>query len=563
MPTRLLIGGMLAMLPALSLFAQEKDDFRGQILTLERIIQKNHYSPRNIDDGFSQIVFDNLIRKLDPDTLYFSPHAMLGLQPFRSQIDDELNGNGWVFLPKLIGLYSTSLQQTDSALSATASQTRTAVQKRELNARRRSIKKILNNPSGLNQYVVSSYCDAIANAFDPHSEYMPLREKQSFESALGTEGYYFGLSVRENDNGDLEIDRLAAGSPAWKCGDLNKGDILVKVAWEGKEAIDLSGADEYEFSELLSAANDMKMHLTVRKANGVEKTASLTKERMKNEENTITSAVFDDSVKTGYIYLPDFYTSMGGASGSCANDVAREIIKLKKQNIRALVLDLRFNGGGSLTEALDMAGIFINDGPLSMLRDRAGKAVTLKDMNRGTIYDGPMAVLVNAQSASASELLAAVLQDYHRAVIIGSPTFGKGTAQIIIPVDTASAPNRENPPYGFVKLTTSKFYRVNGTTTQHAGVVPDILLPDLFDDIDYHEHAYPTALTADTIAKNNYYKPLAALPVETLAMQSRTRVRANPQFANAKRSFLEAGEDIYIKEAAAILNDLIKTQPNK
>jgi carboxyl-terminal processing protease len=561
MPTlfRVIVATLCVVLNSSLSISQTPTDFRNQVITLKRMIELNHYSPRPVNDSFSEQLFDNIFRKLDPDTLYFGSSTKNSLQDYRLKLDDELNGNGWKFLELLRGAFKRDLLRADSLYAVKE----TSGRKKEITGERREIKKILQHPGGFDNYVASVYCDAISNSFDPHTEYMPLQEKQSFETALGTEGYYFGLSVRENDNGDLEIDRLAPGSPAWKCGDLNKGDVLVKLAWEGKEPIDLAGADPAELSELLGSANNLRMDLTVRKANGIEKTASLTKEKMKNEENSIQSVVLKEPGKIGYIYLPDFYTSMGGASGSCANDVAREIIKLKKENITALVLDVRFNGGGSLAEALDMAGIFINEGPLSMIREKTGKPATLKDMNRGTIYDGPMAILVNAQSASASELLAAVLQDYNRAVVIGSRTFGKGTAQIIMPVDTSSSPNKENPPYGFVKITTSKFYRIKGTTTQHAGVVPDITLPDLFDSINYHEDALPAALPSDTIAKNNYYKPLASLPLADLSAKSKARVANSIQFQKVKDGSFEYEEDIYIKEAAAVLNDLVNTQPTK
>jgi carboxyl-terminal processing protease len=166
-----------------------------------------------------------------------------------------------------------------------------------------------------------------------------------------------------------------------------------------------------------------------------------------------------------------------------------------------------------------------------MIREKSGKVVSLKDMNRGTIYDGPMTLLVNSQSASASELLGAVLQDYNRAVVIGSTSFGKGTAQVIFPLDTSDLPlASRNTEYGFVKITTSKFYRVNGMTTQHIGVVPDVILPDIFDGMNYHEAALPTALPSDTIKKNSYYKPLPALPLTSIAEKSRARISSDKQF---------------------------------
>lgn len=536
--------------------AQSPDFYRQQAITLKRVIERNHYSPKPVNDSFSARLFESFIKQLDPDN-FLTPQHLRNIEPFRYQLDDELEGKiPWKFLVLITENYRQDLNSADSLLAKKITTQLTVDQKKEINALRRSIKRTLNHPSGYNKYVASVFCDALANCFDPHTEYMPIEEKQQFDGELGTEGYYFGLSVDENENGDLAIDRLVPGSPAWKCGELNKGDILIKLAWEGKDTIDLMGADRYELSELLQGSNDMVMSLTIKKADGILKTIPLVKEKMRNEENVVKSMIIKGEPKIGYLYLPDFYYGERGAAGSCAGDVAREIIKLKTQGIAGLILDVRYNGGGSLLEALDMAGIFINEGPLGIIKEKSDKPVTLKDMSRGTIYDGPLAVLVNAQSASASELLAAVLQDYNRAVIIGSTTFGKGTAQIIIPVDTL---NRSGAPeYGFVKVTTSKFYRIKGTTTQYTGVVPDIILPDLFDDLNYHEHALPEALTPDTIAANKYYKPLAPLPVSQLSVKSKIRVAANTKFARIKDQVPD--EDIYITEASSVLNDLINDQ---
>ena len=215
-------------------------------------------------------------------------------------------------------------------------------------------------------------------------------------------------------------------------------------------------------------------------------------------------------------------------------------MKLKKENIQGLILDLRYNGGGSMEEALDMAGIFIDEGPLSLIKDRTGKVVSLKDANRGTIYDGPLLVLVNGQSASASELLSAVLQDYNRAIIAGGNTYGKGSGQIILPVDTSRSTigirtENKNPEYGFVKVTVNKFYRVSGGTTQHQGVKPDIQMPDVFDELDYRESAAFHSLPADEVKRNAYYKPLALLPIDKLKIKSEARTKHNASFAEVKK----------------------------
>jgi carboxyl-terminal processing protease len=213
---------------------------------------------------------------------------------------------------------------------------------------------------------------------------------------------------------------------------------------------------------------------------------------------------------------------------------------LNKDNIEGLILDLRNNGGGSLKEALDMAGIFIDNGPLAMYKERNGRPVTLKDMNQGTIYDGPLLVLQNTQTASASELLAATLQDYHRAIIAGSISYGKGTAQSLFPLDTLFNPETDSAytqksDLGYVKITTGKFYRVTGSTTQQSGVMADILIPDMLDELRYREIDEPFSLAPDTVKKNAYYKPLAQLPIPALSSKSEDRVKASRNFETIRR----------------------------
>jgi len=571
--------------------------FRNQAITLKRVIERQHYSPRPVDDKFSASLFDELIDRLDADKLFFTADDIKQLSTYRLQLDDELNGKQWAFLDKLMLLYKQRLKKADStvhqilqkpldlnlaekysshqdsSMFATSEQQLKTKWQRWLKlgtlsylsdicqikkgdaktclqyepqarekmkaAELRSIKKLLEHPSGYENYVASLYLDLVASSFDPHTNYMPPAEKQLFQSHLGTEGLYFGISVVENEKGEIILGQLMPGSPAWRSGELNQGDVLVQLKWQNKEPISLEGATAQEVSAILEQSNTDRLEMTVRKTDGMIKTVSLVKEKIRNDDNAVKGFMLKGSRNIGYIYLPGFYTSFEGEASSCANDVAKEIVNLKKENIQGLILDVRYNGGGSLQEALDMAGIFIDEGPLALIKDRAGKTVTLKDMNRGTIYDGPLLLLINGQSASASELLAAVLQDYNRAIITGSNTYGKGTAQIIDLVDTnrnaRTVSNNEQPEFGFVKVTIQKFFRVNGTTTQHQGVKPDISLPDVYAELNYTEAASPNSLPADTVARNKYYKPLTALPLSTLKAKSAARVESNAGFEEIKK----------------------------
>lgn len=504
------LSSAICILLLSSIVRSQHPSTRSRILVLKRTIEQKHYAPTPVNDSFSVHLFNRFIGNLNEEFTYLDAKDIQSLSRFKTLLDNELNGNGWQFLDTITKIYKSALLKSKSEGKAA-----------------------LEHPAGFEQYMASLYGDAIANLFDPHTEYMPKEEKEEFESSLSTEGSFFGFALEENDDDQLEITRIMPGSPAWKTGELNAGDVIVSAGWEGKTPVDITDGAE-ELHKMLSVPGDQKLVVKVRKANGVVTTTSLSREKMENEENNVRAYVLKGTKNIGYIYLPDFYTAMGGTGGSCANDVAKAVVKLKKENIEGLVLDVRYNGGGSLTEALDMAGIFIDAGPLAMIREKDGKVMSLKDQNRGTIYNGPMTLLVNGQSASASELLGAVLQDYNRAIVVGSRSFGKGSAQQIFPLDTTGTLLNE-PEYGFVKVTIAKFYRVNGTTTQFSGVSPDIALPDIFDGLDYHEGALPNALSADSIPRNMYYKPLPVMPLSELAAKSKARVGASTQFTAVAR----------------------------
>jgi len=569
-----------------------QDPLQQQAKALVQTIQQKHYSPRTIDDEFSELLFDQFLEGLDPEKLIFTKADLNSLSSFQRSLDEELNGKSWAFISKVIPLYKSRLLQTDSFIneltakpfdfstneffsiaidtswaandkerktkwyqalkyetlegladiaavqfsqSATINkkevlskeaQVRLMIKSRHL----RQIKSILQTAGGFENYIQAVYLDAIATSFDPHTNYFPETEKQNFESSLSKDGYYFGFALGENEKGEPAIMHLFPGGPAWKTGELNQDDVLLQMKWEGKEPIDLVGAEAAEVSSLLDASNNELLHLTIKKTNGQIKTVQLRKEKMEGgDEDIVKSFLLNGGKKIGYISLPGFYTEWENEGGSsCANDVAKEIVKLKKENINGLILDLRFNGGGSIGEALDMAGIFIEEGPLCLAKGKDGKIVTLKDLNRGTIYDGPLLVLVNGQSASASELVAATLQDYNRAFIAGTATYGKATSQQIFPLQSGSTVITNEK--GYAKITTGKLYRVTGRATQKSGVIPDMVIPDIFDKLAYREKDMISALIEDTVKRNSYYKPLNPLPVSIIGVKSVQRVENDKNF---------------------------------
>ncbi|MEJ7586488.1 MAG: carboxy terminal-processing peptidase [Ferruginibacter sp.] len=335
----------------------------------------------------------------------------------------------------------------------------------------------------------------------------------------------------ENDKGEWVITYLVPGGPAWRNGELHTGDVILKIRAGDKPELALDDASMDQLGKIFEGNGNEKITIIVRTASGAQKIAVLGKEKITNEEGVVKSYVLNGNKKIGYITLPGFYVKEGDEESAygCSNDVAKEVVKLKKDSIAGLILDLRYNGGGSLGEALELAGIFIQEGSLTSTRDKTGKLHFLRDPNRGTIYDGPLLVMVNTMSASASELLAAVLQDYHRAIIVGSPTYGKGSAQVILPMDTTATLSSKAGHDSYVKVTQGKFYRVDGSTTQWKGVIPDIELPDMYALDKFREKGAVSALKPDN-AKPAVYQALPAIDFTALRFESNARVRESAAF---------------------------------
>jgi carboxyl-terminal processing protease len=576
-------------------------------IILKRMVELKHYSPRPVDDSFSVAVFKTVLEAADSRRLLFTVAEYQQLLTFSTILDDELQGKNWTFFDKFSQLYKNALIRADSIVNKilqkpfdfsaaeTLSQTRRndvfnfspdvpalasrwsrylkyvllnevyddvtadstkkitfkaglialepAIREKVKKVELKSLKKILNSPAGYPAFVTELYLNAIATCFDPHTNYFSPQGKEEFQAELSTEGYFFGIVFDENEKGQVVIDKLTPGGAAWKSGEINKGDELISLQWEGKEVQDMTGAALEEVFAVIDQSIHDKMLFRLRKADGTISNVFLRKEKTENEENIVKSVVLKGEKKIGYILLPGFYTEWENETGSsCANDVAKEILKLKKENIEGLIVDVRFNGGGSIGEALDMIGIFIDEGPLSVEKGKDGKVVTLKDPNRGTIYDGPMTLMVNGQSASASEMLAAALQDYNRAVIVGSTTYGKATGQVMFPMDTITRKTATGDGKNdMIKITVEKLYRLNGQTAQQKGVIPDVEIPDAFDGLEIGERFEKFALVADTVKKNNYYKPLPYLPASELAHRSTARIIAHPDFQLIKK-FVEEQE---------------------
>lgn len=402
---------------------------------------------------------------------------------------------------------------------------------------KRSVQTELNMPGGIAQLISNEYCKALAVCYDPHTAYMSLTDRENFESDLGRKNLAFGFGLNEDAEGNPIVDELKPGSPAFKSGMMNKGDKIISIQWDEAKAIDVSDASTEEIVSIINTSNHAKATITVKKVDGTKREVVMYKEKQEedDDDNKVKSFLLKGEKTVGYISLPSFYEDWENKNSvnGCANDMAKEILKLKKDNIAALVLDLRYNGGGSVGEAVALAGIFIDAGPIALFKTNEAKPVTLKDANRGTIYDGPLILMVNGYSASASELLASTLQDYNRALIVGSNTYGKATGQRVLPLDTtinldADLSNVQAASY--LKLTMSQVYRISGGTAQFTGVEPDIKLLDPTEARRDKERDEPFAIPAANIDANKYYQPLKPIVKSKLQSNAADEQKANPYF---------------------------------
>ena len=391
------------------------------------------------------------------------------------------------------------------------------------------------------------YVNAIAETEDPHTSYLPPKSKDDFDVMMSGSFFGIGAQLRENpDDGKIMITGIVTGSPSWKQGELKADDEIIKVGQGDKTPVDVQGFEINDVIKLIRGPKGTEVRLTIKRPDGAVKVIPLIRDVIPLEETFARSAVINTKEgRVGYIYLPEFYADFNHSSGRrCATDVLDEVKKLKSEGVSGMILDLRNNGGGSLSDVVEMAGIFVGKGPVVQVKNSNSSVTTLRSSITDTaIYSGPLAIMVNQNSASASEILAAAMQDYKRAVIVGAPTYGKGTVQKMLPLDELLNPmtrmalqndtTASDPSIGVLKLTMEKFYRVNGGSTQLKGVVPDVELPDDYsylDDEDMGERRNRSALPYDEIPAAAIRSANAIPDMNAIVMMSKSRVAADPTF---------------------------------
>ncbi len=375
------------------------------------------------------------------------------------------------------------------------------------------------------------YVNTIVEEFDPHTSYMAPTDKDRFDQQMS--GKLEGIGARLQKKMDyIKIVELISGGPAWRDGKIEVGDLIVKVRQDKeKEAISVVGMRIDDAIKLIKGPKGTKVILTMKKVDGSFEDIAITRDIVELEETYAKSSIVKkDNKNYGVINLPKFYVDFDDYKGrNASSDIKLEIERLKEQGIEGLVLDLRNNGGGSLRTVVDMAGLFIKDGPVVQVRSTDEPKEVLSDTDKSIIWDGPLVIMVNELSASASEILAAAMQDYKRAIIIGSKqTYGKGTVQNVLDLNRMVR-NSSHGDLGALKLTRQKFYRINGGSTQLEGVKSDVVVPDRYSFIDIGERDQENPLAWDKITPVEYEVWNSYFDYDTTIANSKSRMENNAQ----------------------------------
>jgi len=554
---------------------------RKLLSTIGHLLETEHYSPRKIDDDFSKDVFKEYLKALDPEKNIFLKSDIEALRVYETKLDDEIHGEAILFEPASSVIYEKRLVEArkifekvvqspfdfniddsvlldvDVKLAPVNENERytywyqilkykaldrfvNLTEEREKNKTKE--KFIVKADSTLEREARASvkkeylkrferlektfdkekrfelFLNTITGLMDPHTDYMAPVEKRSFTEQMSGTFYGIGAQLTQDDNG-IKIASIQPGGAAWKSGQLVVNDVIVKVAQGAEEPVDVTGYETTDAVKLIRGNLGTEVRLTIRKPDGSYKIVALKREKIVLDEGFARSAIIQKGAdKYGYILLPDFYADFEREDGArCARDVAKEIEKLKAEKVKGIAIDVRYNGGGSLYEVVQMAGLFIDQGPMVQIRNKEGRSQILSDEVPGTIYDGPLVVMVNEFSASASEIFAGAIQDYKRGIVMGSTsTYGKGTVQRNVPFGKPLDDLGIQTEYGAVKLTFQKFYRVTGSSTQRKGVVPDVILPDEYEFLKYREKDNESSLPWDEMERAKFQvwpnnPPIAAI----------------------------------------------------
>ena len=559
------------------------------------VLDKLHYDPKIINDDFSIKVYDEFIEAIDSQKRFLLESDIDMLSKYRLFIDDQINSSDITFfntayevlinrISEVEGFYEEILEEPFnfnideeinldyenlnyatnlndlknlwrkrlklSALDAYAAKkeinddksdsekSQTKTDEEIENESRSSIKDNLKDFFQFNSELERSdwfsiYLNSIVTQYDPHTTYLAPEAKEVFDQNIS--GKFQGIGARlSKTKQQVEIVEIIIGGPVWRDNLLNVGDIIISVAQsEDEEPTEISLMKLSDATDLIKGEKGTKVYLTVKRVDGGVEQVVVTRDVVELEETYAKSSIINDDLsKYGLINLPRFYVDFDDyGERNAATDLKKEILNLKSKGINGLILDLRNNGGGSLKTVVDITGFFIEKGPVVQVKSIGGRKEVLRDNDPSILWDGPLVVLVNEFSASASEILAAALQDYNRAIILGSKqTYGKGTVQNIVDLNNVISGNTYGD-LGSLKITTDKFYRVNGGSTQLEGVKSDIIFPNRYSYIDIGEKDLENPLSWDKIDPARYNNSGKIFNYSQVISYSKERINDNEYFA--------------------------------
>ena len=571
---------------------KDKESLTLQVLMA--VLEKLHFAPQDVDDDLSQEIYKEFLDAMDRNKRFLLSEEVDQLAVHKNNIDEQINGTTFEFfdlsntlmenaISRAQGIYESVIDEEvsltrnkdleldgektkfveneeqladrwrDFITFQTITRYETYISDREksddpkdkektdsdlLAKAQKNTKEMFDNWFERLDDIRRSdrfeaYLNTVTHTYDPHTDYYSPKAKEDFDLKMG--GRLEGIGARLFVKDDLtEVSTIIVGGPAWKAKQLEVEDKILKVRQDDEEEpVDLTGMRIDDVVQLIRGKKGTKVHLTIRKKSGKTEVIEIERDEVIVDESFARSAIVDfEEVKNiGFISLPIFYSTFDGKN-SCADDVRAEIEKLNAQNVNGIILDLRWNGGGSLQDVIEMSGLFIEEGPIVQVKSSEGKANVYRDRDKSVSYNGPLIVMTNMISASASEILAGALQDYGRALIVGSnSTFGKGTVQGFYDLDRVYNGAADLKPLGEVKMTTQKFYRINGGSNQLTGIIPDIILPDNFSYATVGEKEYENALQWSKIEPAVYSQNVYQVPnIEELRKRSEQRVDASKVF---------------------------------
>jgi len=552
------------------------------------VLDKLHYDPQIINDDFSIKVYDDFIDAVDSQKRFLLKSDIELFSQFRLSIDDQINSSDIAFFNIVYETLITRIDEVESfyseiledpfnfqineeinldyenldyasnlaelkriwrkrlklsALDGYASKKEIKDQEEVISEEeieiesRTAISENLKDFFQFNSELERSdwfslYLNSIVTQFDPHTSYLAPEAKEVFDQNIS--GKFQGIGARLfKRNQQVEISEIIIGGPVWRDNLLNVGDIIIAVAQSAEEEpTEISLMKLTDATDLIKGEKGTNVFLTIKRVDGGIEQVEITRDIVELEETYAKSSIIkDDSNVYGLINLPRFYVDFNDyGERNAASDIKKEILELKNKNINGLILDLRNNGGGSLKTVVDITGFFIEKGPVVQVKSIGGRKEILKDNDPSIIWDGPLVILVNEFSASASEILAAALQDYNRAIILGSKqTYGKGTVQNVVDLNNVISGNTYGD-LGSLKITTDKFYRVNGGSTQLEGVKSDLIFPNRYSYIDIGEKDLENPLSWDKIDPARYDNSVKVFNYAQAISNSKERIGQNEYF---------------------------------